>query len=69
MSAFFIIKENRRKDKTVWNVMEHNNRSPAEGLQVASFESREMAENYVKNHFNKDDHARENYYHNLQKQT
>jgi len=61
MSAFFIIKENMRNQKKVWDVMEHNNRSPSEGLHVASFNSKEMAENYVKTYFNKDDVTRENY--------
>ncbi|NBW20344.1 MAG: hypothetical protein EBR82_71490 [Caulobacteraceae bacterium] len=69
MSAFFIIKENMRNQQKVWDVMEHNNRSPSEGLHVASFNSKEMAENYVKTYFNKDDVTRENYYQNLQKQT
>lgn len=69
MSGFFIIRENKRQGKPMWDVMEHNNRSPAEGLHVASFESRDMAENYVKNYFDKDDATRTGYYDQLDKQT
>ena len=67
MSGFFIIKQNRRKDRDMWDVMEHNNRSPSEGLHVASFESREMAENYVKNYFDKDSQTRDSYYKDLER--
>ena len=58
---------NRRNDRDVWDVMEHNNRSPAQGLHVASFESKQMAENYVNNYFDKDSQTRENYYKQLEK--
>lgn len=67
MSRFFIIKQSNRKDKLTWDVMEHNNRSPSEGLHVASFESKEMAENYVRNYFDKDSEIRENYYKELER--
>ena len=67
MSGFFIVRENNRNNRKVWDVMEHNNRSPSEGLHVASFESREMAENYIKNYFDKDDRTRDNYYQQLER--
>lgn len=67
MSGFFIIRENKKDNQKVWEVMEHNNRSPAEGLHVASFQSKEMAENYVKNYFDKDDRTRLDYYDQLDK--
>jgi hypothetical protein len=67
VSGFFIIKQGCKNNRDVWDVMEHNNRSPSEGLHVASFESREMAENYIKNYFDKDDLARDSYYKELER--
>jgi|GEM_PF-4776838 len=68
MSGFFIIKQGKRNGKPSWDVMEHNNRSPAEGLHVATFENKEMAENYVRTYFDKDDVTRSSYYDQLDKQ-
>jgi len=69
MSGFFIIRHNQKQGNDCYEVVEHNNRSGAEGITIASFSSHEMAEKYIHNYTDKDATTYENYYKNLQTQT
>ena len=64
MSGFFII---RQKEKG-YEVVEHNNRSGPEGITIASFNTQQMAEEYIKNYTDKDQLNHDHYYQNLQTQ-
>ena len=64
MSGFFIIRSKNSK----YEVVEHNNRSGAEGITIASFNTQQMAEEYIKNYTDKDQQNHDNYYQNLKTQ-
>ena len=69
MSGFFIIRSKQTQGTPTYEVVEHNNRSGAEGITIASFSSHEMAEQYIQNYTDKDATTHQNYYQNLQTQT